>query len=165
MGGMHDAGMAPNDAGKRANSILRPTPGRTACGLDADCESYPKMPNNSVGEPYCCARFGRGDRMACADSNLGACESGNPYYCDEAADCEPGLHCCKGASRTMFRCQASCEGDIQLCKGDAECENGLPCTAYMCTLQPMATCGPLPEGYTQRPSLEPSREPACVLAK
>jgi hypothetical protein len=43
----------------------------------------------------------------------------------------------------MFVCQASCDGQPQLCKGDQECENAQPCTGYVCDTQSLATCGAL----------------------
>jgi hypothetical protein len=157
-----DAGDAERDGGLStlADQILRSTPGRTACGLDSDCMSYPMTSTNNEGQPYCC--IAPGSRPFCGTGNLAACESGAPYYCDEAADCADAMHCCESPIRFMFRCVPSCGEQIQLCKSDSECENGLPCTAYTCNGQPLATCGALPEGFTQRPL--PDREPSCVIA-
>jgi len=110
-----------------AAAMLHSTPGRTDCGT-IDCESYPRMPHNEVGEPYCCAT----STSFCSSANLGPCESGVPYYCDEAADCEQGLRCCTDTLRTMWTCRADCSHLVQICKTDAECENGETCTVYDC---------------------------------
>ena len=128
---------------------LHSTPGRTACGASADCASYPQQPTDNEGQPFCC--LDPSELPACFTGNLAACESGVPIYCDEAADCAPGLHCCNlGALRTAFECMPSCNGQIQLCKTNAECENAKACTPYLCSGgayvnsgQPLATCGPL----------------------
>jgi hypothetical protein len=131
------------------SSDLHSTPGRTACGASADCASYPQPPTDNEGQPFCC--LDTSALPACYTGNLASCESGVPIYCDEAADCAPGLHCCNlGAIRTSFQCLPSCNAEIQLCKTNAECENGKACTPYVCSggayvnsSQPLSTCGPL----------------------
>ncbi len=68
------------------------------------------------------------------NGNLGACESGVPYYCDEAADCDrdAGLVCCESSVRVLFTCQASCStGKPQICKTDAECQGGTTCAGVL----------------------------------
>jgi hypothetical protein len=125
------------------DSMLRATPGTTDCG-PTDCMSYPTMPSNQNGQPYCCAQGG----YSCVSGNLGACESGPVYYCDEAADCDEGLHCCTIAGRTMFTCQKECEDRLQLCKTDAECQNGKACEPYNCGSQLRGLCGGLPDRWT-----------------
>jgi hypothetical protein len=122
------------------------TPGKTACGPTATCTSYPKPPTNQDGQPFCCVlgvSTGDPESQTCHDGNLAACESGIPIYCDEAADCDPGLHCCEQTIRTEFACTASCGVRLQLCGTDPECENGQPCTPYVCDGEPLSTCGAL----------------------
>jgi hypothetical protein len=126
----------PGDSSDSGVPMLRSTPGITDCGSIADCMSYPRQPNNSPeGQPYCCTS------SLCAPGNLAWCESGVPYYCDEAADCESGLHCCRAGIRTLYSCQPSCDDEPQLCKTDAECENGEACTPYNCANQVRGFCG------------------------
>ena len=128
------------DAGSAA---LHSDPGHTACGASS-CMSYPQMPNDSPNQPFCCVigpSTGDPTVATCADGNLGVCESGIPFYCDEAADCGAGLRCCEAFRG--FACQASCGSGHQLCQTDAECDNHLPCTPYVCDGEPLATCGPL----------------------
>jgi hypothetical protein len=167
-----DGGMPPtDDAPLRRADVLRSTPGRTACGPTttfsdggppvtkrSDCASYPRPPNNSEGQPFCCVG---GDRDACGTGNLAFCESGNPFYCDESADCDPGLHCCLSSARTLFSCQSSCDARQRLCKSDAECDSGKTCIAYSCGGRALGSCGVLTPSLKQ--VLNGTRDGGCEL--
>src|SRR5262249_55628223 len=118
--------------------------GRVACGATT-CPSTPTFSMNLDTENYCCAPGpSSADTPACEHANLGLCESGNPFYCDEAADCDPGLVCCNSTVRPgLFHCDVAC-GDLQMCGGSAECRNGQPCTFRTCAGARYGFCGPLP---------------------
>src|SRR5262249_43992429 len=89
------------------------TPGTVDC-LSGDagsssCASTPVPEMNRSTESYCCYRgsfSGDPDSATCVVGNLGACESAIPFYCDEAADCNPGLVCCRSSVRELFSCLA-----------------------------------------------------------
>jgi hypothetical protein len=107
------------------------TPGVSACG-NSTCPALPHPQQNTETESYCCVlgpSTGDAYRQTCyRNANLGACESGVPIYCDDAADCNAGLVCCISEGRFLLRCQADCGTRTQLCKTDAECRNGKKCS-------------------------------------
>jgi hypothetical protein len=136
-----DAPVSSADA--RSPDASAPT--RVACaGTTCAATATPSM--NLDSEHYCCATAYAGDSPSfCVAGNLGVCESGNPLYCDEAADCQPGLVCCNSTVRGgLFHCAASesC-GGLQMCRTDAECANGKTCTTRMCAGASYGFCGAL----------------------
>ena len=114
-----------------------------ACG-SAMCAATPYSPQNSNNDNYCCLPMSTAGSATCVHGNLGACEAGNPWYCDQAADCNAGMVCCEAARAGMFACYpAAMCGAIQACRTTAECTNGQSCTPRTCGGTPIATCGPL----------------------
>jgi len=126
--------------------------GKVACA-STSCPAFPQESTNGPDETYCCnvsPVADPGQPSFCVQGNLGACESGNPYYCDQAADCGAGLHCCNVAARPgLFRCTNDCSG-AELCRTDAECLNGLTCTFRMCAQNLIGTCGPMSDDLARR---------------
>jgi hypothetical protein len=101
---------------------------------------------------YCCVlapNAGNPASQTCDYANLGACETGIPYYCDEAADCNAGLGCCMSNDlRPWTACASTCTG-VMLCKSSTECTNGQSCTPATCDGQKIGTCGPLTASLAQ----------------
>jgi hypothetical protein len=114
------------------------TPGFIDCMYggtgSASCVSTPAPEMNLSTESYCCYRgpfTGDPPSATCVMGNLGACETGVPFYCDEAADCDPGLVCCRSTVRELFSCSSGCAGQPQICKTDGECLNGTVCSGLL----------------------------------
>jgi hypothetical protein len=103
-----------------------PTSGFVSCAGASTCPALSHPQQNVDTESYCCVSDV--SAVCVHNYNLGACESGVPIYCDDASDCDPGLHCCNSQGRTLFACQSSCGDRMQLCRQDAECPNGTRCT-------------------------------------
>jgi hypothetical protein len=103
---------------------------------------------------YCCVvgpNTGAPVSQTCEYANLGVCESGIPYYCDETADCNAGLVCCMSTDlRPWAACTSTCTGaGVILCKSSAECTDGQTCTPATCDGQRIGTCGPLTASLAQ----------------
>jgi hypothetical protein len=116
--------------------------GRVQCGMTT-CPALSTPQQNIDTEDYCCLEIpGDGDPV-CRHGNLGGCESGNPLYCDEAADCAPGLLCCDSAVRAgLFHCADDCaQAMLQLCRSDGECLNHQPCVHHTCGGGDLGFCG------------------------
>jgi hypothetical protein len=117
-------------------------PGQVACGAGT-CPATSTMSMDLDSESYCCAPASSGASAFCVHGNLGACESGNPFYCDEAADCDPGLVCCSSTVRSgLFSCATVC-GEIQMCRSSAECRNAQSCGFRTCVGARYGFCGAL----------------------
>ena len=115
-----------------------------ACG-STTCPATPYSPANGSNDSYCCLPQSNLAAPTCVHGNLGACESGNPWYCDQAADCNAGLVCCEQSARAgMFAClaPAAC-GMLQACRTSAECTNGQSCVTRTCGGTTIGTCGAL----------------------
>jgi hypothetical protein len=151
-----DSATPPGDSGAGAGDGgpgpgLLPDPGAITCGATTCPDASGTPPMNEV-RAYCCVlgpNTGNPVSQTCEYQNLGACESGKPYYCDEAADCNAGLVCCMSNDlRAWTACESTCTG-VTLCKSSAECTNGQPCTPVTCDGQHIGTCGPLPASLAQ----------------
>ena len=116
--------------------------GRVACGA-ITCPATPTISMNVDTEDYCCAPASGGVPAFCVHGNLGACESGNPFYCDQASDCALGLVCCNASVRPgLFHCDTTC-GGLQMCGSGAECQNHQLCTLRTCAGASYGFCGEL----------------------
>jgi hypothetical protein len=134
---------APSPVDARAVDASAPAgAGRVACGATS-CPATPTPSMNLDSEDYCCGTTPTDGPAFCVHGNLGACESGNPFYCDAAADCLPGLVCCNDVVRPgLFHCAGGC-ADLQMCGTDDECRNGLRCTRRVCAGAEYGFCGAL----------------------
>jgi hypothetical protein len=130
----------------RESVTLKSDPGRITCGKHACDHAWPTPQDDSV-RPYCCVvgkSTGDPDAQTCENANLGQCESGIPFYCDEAVDCGSQMVCCLSTSiRLLSGCDTRCSDGPQLCKHDSECPSGTGCTAYRCNGEPLGVCGAL----------------------
>ncbi|HTJ40828.1 MAG TPA: hypothetical protein VL463_01995 [Kofleriaceae bacterium] len=114
--------------------------GRVTCA-STTCPALPTPQQNVDSEDYCCSPMPTGSAATCVHGNLGACESGDPFYCDEAADCQTGLSCCENSGRKgLFACYDTCDG-LQACSTTAECKNVGPCTMHHCGGSVRGFCG------------------------
>jgi hypothetical protein len=141
-----DAGSADADGSSSGgDSGLSSDPGAVTCGNTLCPDASGDPPMNQI-RAYCCTHGpNTGDPISqmCEYANLGACESGIPYYCDETSDCNAGLFCCMSKDiRPWTACQSTCTG-VMLCKSSGECNNGQKCVPATCDGQHLGTCGPL----------------------
>jgi hypothetical protein len=100
------------------------TPGVVDCnGVSCPALSHPQQNINT--ESYCCVSA---QANCYRNTNVAACSSGIPVYCDDASDCDAGLVCCQSEWRILFACATDCGGRTQLCQTDAECRGGMKCS-------------------------------------
>lgn len=93
------------------------------------------------GAQYCCVEEAAGGpTSSCKPSAERGCR-GHRLTCDEAADCGGATVCCAerqrfgGSDFVVTGCRPTCitgAPRFQVCKTDAECENGGSCLAYDC---------------------------------
>jgi hypothetical protein len=122
-------------------------PGKITCA-GAPCD----VPAN-----YCCdGAAADGGTQKCVPLSVSSCGDLR-RACDEAADCNGGQVCCIPPNNAPFvaynaQCAPTCKNDplsYQLCKTDAECENGLTCVTQLCHGKEIRSCGPLPASRCQ----------------
>jgi len=114
--------------------------GTISCGGET-CVAYPE-PLDTDPHPFCCVDPLANPSPPTCQTMLGQCQTGIPFFCDETADCSPGLICCVSTVRLLFACSSSCD-DIRLCRLSKECPGAMPCVPYICGGKSLATCGPL----------------------
>ncbi|MBX3264803.1 MAG: hypothetical protein KF782_34345 [Labilithrix sp.] len=133
-GGFADVDGAPPDAPPDAGAS---DPGVIACGATT-CQAGP------LGAPageYCCVEGAAGGPASSCKSAAERSCRGHRLACDEAADCGGATVCCaerqrsSGGDFVVTVCRPTCitgAPRFQVCKTDAECENGGSCVAYDC---------------------------------
>jgi hypothetical protein len=99
---------------------------------------------------FCCRRVASPPAYTCLANTqtVGACYGmgGDPFGCDESADCSPGQQCYVVTnSPVTTRCQATGFGPI-MCKTDADCTGGKTCVTQTCNSlvgrgEVIKTCG------------------------
>jgi hypothetical protein len=100
----------------------------------------------SLKTQTCCLDLNMNGHCVAHGTSCGT--SGGPpeaaFNCEGASDCPSGQVCCGVADQTMLQaetvCMAKCptesssstQGQVQVCKGDKECQNGKPCIPQTC---------------------------------
>jgi hypothetical protein len=140
--GGSSTGSSSSSGGSSGGSSSSSSGGSSGSGSSsgaADASAYPLCgtPCDPLSMTCCLPAEGGPSAAYCLDGSTVSCGPGvATFHCEGVADCKSGNLCCGiydlAAQTAATVCQTGVCAIAQFCKTDAECRNGMPCTAQTC---------------------------------